>query len=81
MNATIRAEIYSILPCPNGCSLSAGILANLKPIMVITEEPASDKLLKASAVIAILAEINPTENFIKNKIILTIIPTILAKYP
>lgn len=49
--------------------------------MVITEDPASDKLLKASAVIAILAEINPTENFIKNKIMLTIIPTILARYP
>ena len=49
---TIKPDIYSPLPCPNGCSLSAFLPVNLNPARVIIEEPASDKLLNASAVIA-----------------------------
>jgi len=46
---------YSILPCPKGCSGSGFLPANLKPIIEIIDEPASDRLLKASAVIAMEA--------------------------
>ena len=75
MNATIKADIYSILPCPNGCSASAGLSAILKPIIVTIEEAASDKLLNASAIIAILEATTPTVSLIANKIKLIIIPT------
>jgi hypothetical protein len=73
---TIRAEIYSNRPCPKGCSSSAGLLASLKPTIVIIDDAASDRLLKASAVTAILPEISPIDSFIANKIALTIIPII-----
>ena len=48
-NATTSAAIYSILPCPKGCSLSAGLLAIFTPTSPTMEEPASDRLLNASA--------------------------------
>ena len=47
---TISAAMYSSLPCPKGCSLSAGFSAIFTPIIPMIEEPASDKLLNASAV-------------------------------
>jgi subfamily B ATP-binding cassette protein MsbA len=50
--ATTSPETYSILPCPNGCSVSGFAPASLKPSSVTIEEPASERLLKASAVIA-----------------------------
>ncbi len=46
-----------------GCSGSGSADDNLKPSRVITEDPASDKLLKASAVIAIEWLINPAKKF------------------
>ena len=52
--ATISAAIYSILPCPNGCSLSAGFPAIFTPIRLMIEEPASYRLLYASAITEIL---------------------------
>lgn len=64
MKATISAERYSIRPWPKGCSLSAGLFESLKPKIVIKEEAASERLLKASAMIAILETITPTESFI-----------------
>ena len=68
--------MYSILPCPKGCSASAGLSESLNPTIVIIEEPASDKLLKASAIIAILEVISPTESFIRKRRRLESIPTI-----
>lgn len=73
-NEMIKDEIYSYLPWPRGCSLSGGLIENLKPIMLITEEAESDKLLKESAVIETLFEIIPANNFIRNKMIFRNIP-------
>ena len=49
---TTIPDKYSILPCPNGCSISGLVPASLNPIRVTRDEPASDRLLNASAVIA-----------------------------
>ncbi|GAA0733526.1 hypothetical protein GCM10008906_04520 [Clostridium oceanicum] len=76
---TINPDKYSILPCPKGCSLSAGFEASLNPKNVIIEEAASDKLLNASAMTAILFEISPINNFAINNNTLHKIPTTLAK--
>ncbi len=78
---TTNADIYSNLPCPKGCSLSAGLSASLTPIKPIMEEAASDKLLKASAVTDILFIKNPIINFVPKRIILHIIPTTLDNTP
>ena len=51
--ATISPDRYSILPCPNGCPGSGFCPAMRNPVSVISEEPASERLLNASAVIAI----------------------------
>ena len=61
---TNRPDRYSSLPCPKGCSGSGSADDNLKPSRVITEDPASDKLLKASAVIAIEWLNNPAKNLL-----------------
>ena len=76
-----NAEIYSTLPCPNGCSLSAGRFANLNPIIVITEDAVSERLLNPSAVMDTLEVINPTIIFVIAKAKLDIIPTIPARFP
>ena len=52
MMDTIRPDMYSNLPCPKGCFVSGFIPANLNPMRVMSDEPASERLLKASAVIA-----------------------------
>lgn len=51
--ATISPDTYSIRPWPNGCSESGFAPASLNPISVTAEDPASDRLLNASAVTAI----------------------------
>ncbi|WDC83686.1 hypothetical protein PL321_14020 [Caloramator sp. mosi_1] len=50
-------------------------------MIVTTEEPTSDKLLKASAVIAILPLIVPTINLNIKRSILMKIPTPPDRYP
>ncbi len=70
----MSAEIYSIRPCPCGCSLSAGRFANFTPTIVTTEDAVSDRLLKASAMTAILPANHPTPNFTPNNKILARIP-------
>ena len=50
--ATTSPDMYSIRPWPKGWSLSGFWPASLKPSMDTTEEPASERLLKASAVMA-----------------------------
>ncbi len=72
---TIKADIYSTRPCPKGCSSSAGFLANLNPTRLITEEPASAKLLTASTDIAILPVMEPITNFMPHNETFTTIPT------
>jgi len=78
---TMSAEIYSIRPCPKGCSSSAGLLAIFTPTKLISDEPASDRLLKASAVTDTLCTISPTINFTMNKNTLHKMPTMLARTP
>ena len=78
---TIKPAIYSILPCPKGCSASGFFPAILKPIMEIIEEPASERLLKASAVIATDFAINPAKSFPQKRKIFNTIPTAPHKIP
>ena len=78
---TIRPAIYSILPWPNGWSWSAGFPAILKPIRVTMEEPASERLLKASATIEIAPVKRPARILIVNKSKLQHIPTAPANVP
>ena len=73
---TIRADKYSTLPCPKGCSSSAGLPANLNPTIVIIEEIKSERLLNPSAIIDILFVVIPVKSFIKNNRELIRIPTI-----
>ena len=63
INETISAQTYSILPWPNGCSSSAGLFARRKLTSVTADEPASERLFAASAVMAILPVTEPTMNF------------------
>ena len=73
--------IYSNLPCPNGCSKSGFFPENRNPIKEIKEEKASDKLLKASAVIATEPLSTPAMYLNKNKRIFKQIPTIQHNVP
>lgn len=79
--ATIKPEMYSIRPWPNGWSLSGSAPANLKPRRVIREEPASDRLLKASAITEIEPLIAPAKYLIPNKMTFSRIPTMPHSIP
>ena len=79
--STIKAVIYSILPCPHGWSLSTSFCDILKPIIVTTDEPASVTLFKASEIIDIEFETMPTINFNIESNIFTIIPVTLETIP
>ena len=72
---TMRPEMYSMRPCPKGCWSSAGRPAILNPTTVTMDEPASERLLKASAVMAIEFESVPARNLNTNSTILQKIPT------
>lgn len=80
-NAMINAAMYSYLACPNGCSLSAGLLESLNPKTVTTDDAASDRLLIASATIATEPENTPTRILKMHNITLEIIPKIPATIP
>ena len=60
---TSRPDTYSMRPCPKGWWGSGFWPAILKPIRVMMEEPASERLLKASAVIAMELHRTPARNF------------------
>ena len=78
---TISAAIYSILPWPKGCSSSAGLSAIFTPTKLITEEAASERLLKASAVTEILFITIPITTLAANSSTLQQIPTRLESTP
>lgn len=61
---TIIEDIYSILACPKGCPLSAGLDDILKLISVTIDAPASDRLFSESAIIALEEEISPAISLI-----------------
>ena len=82
----IRNEItidamYSILACPNGWSRSAGFADILKLTNVMIDEPASERLFNASAIIAADALIIPIKSLIKARNIFVHIPTTLVSEP
>ena len=79
--ATISPATYSACPCPNGCSLSALRPAILKPSSVMTDEPASERLLKASAVMAMEWESSPARYLAANKSIFKPMPTAPQSMP
>ncbi len=72
--STIKPEIYSSRPCPKGCSLSTGFAAKRKPINVTTDEPASEMLLNASAMMATEPARIPKTSFPINRRTLRIMP-------
>ena len=73
--ATMRPEMYSMRPWPKGWSSSAFLAAIWKPTRVTTEEPASERLLKASAVMAMDPVSRPARNFPRERSRLRKIPT------
>ena len=81
MKATTMEATYSMRSWPKGCSSSAGLLESLKLRMVITEEPASDRLLNASAVMAMEPLKTPARYFPANSSTLRRIPTMLHSIP
>ena len=75
INDTTSPAIYSARPCPKGCSLSGFCPAMRKPAMVITELPASERLLKASATTAMEPVIMPAASLQTQSTALRNIPT------
>ena len=78
---TPKPDTYSILPCPNGWSASAFMPENLNPTREINDDPASDRLLNASAVMAIDPLITPARYLPANRQTLSAIPTMLQSIP
>ena len=79
--ATISPATYSACPWPNGCSLSALRPAILKPSSVMTDEPASERLLKASAVMAMEWVSSPARYLAANKSMFRAMPTAPQSMP
>ncbi len=72
---------YSARPWPKGCPSSAFCPASLKPTRVTTDEPASDRLLKASAVMAMEPVTTPAKNLPADSSRLSTIPTAPDRTP
>ena len=79
--ATTRPETYSSRPWPKGWSLSGFCPASLNPSMDTTEEPASERLLKASAVTATEPLRTPARAFPANSRMLRQTPTVPQRRP
>ena len=77
--AMMMALKYSIRPCPNGCSRSAGLVESLAPTMVMRLESTSLRLLTASMIIATEPAIAPTAALNVASSTLTTTPTILVR--
>ena len=80
-NASVRAETYSILPWPNGCSSSAGLPEILKPTRLMTDETASKILFAPSATIEILFVRAPKTILKTERITFSAIPTTPLRIP
>ena len=72
---TTRPETYSSRPCPKGWPRSGAWAESLKPSRVTTEEPASERLLAASAVMAMDPVARPASSFPPNSSTFKAIPT------
>ena len=73
--------MYSMRPWPNGCSGSGFWLDRRKPISVMMDEPASDRLLKASANMEIAPDKSPAVSFPAKRQRLSTIPTMPESWP
>ena len=73
--ATISPATYSARPWPKGCSTSWRLPETLKPISVITDEPASDRLLNASARMAMEPVIVPASHLAANSTMFSATPS------
>lgn len=78
---TATPLIYSIRPCPKGCSGSGFLPASRKPASVMMEEAASEILLKASAVMATECESTPAKYLPANSNRLSAMPTPPQRVP
>ena len=78
---TIMDATYSIRACPKGCSRSAGFAEMRKEISEMICDPASERLLIASAVIETDPNSVPTVNLAANKSRFKMMPTMLANIP
>ena len=79
--ATSRPLRYSIRPCPKGCSSSAACPASRKPISVITDEAASDRLFSPSATTAMEPVSSPAPSFPRHSRVFSRMPTPPASVP
>ena len=79
MTAIMIALKYSIRPKPNGCFLSAGLWDSFVPIMVMTLESASLRLLIASITMATELAKRPTAALKPAKRTLATIPIQLVR--
>ena len=84
-NATIidikRLHKYSILACPYGWSLSAGLPVKVYPTTVRTFAPESERLFNESAIIDTLPVKSPIISFTANYITFAIMPMKPANLP
>ena len=78
---TARPDRYSMRPWPKGCSESGFWPAIWKPSSVTKEEPASERLLKASAVMAMEPASVPAKNLPMNSRTLKPMPTAPQRIP
>ena len=79
--ATPRPERYSIRPWPKGWWASGFCPARWKPSRVMAEEPASERLLKASAVMATEPARVPASSFPANSRMFRKMPTAPQRTP
>ena len=77
--ATIMELRYSILPYPSGCFLSGCFAPSFAPIIVTTDERASDRLFTASRITAMEFERKPTNALNPTRNRFVIIPTTLVR--
>ena len=78
---TIKPEMYSSRPWPKGCSGSGFCPASLKPSSVTMLAPASERLLKASAVMAMEPESVPASSLSAKSSTLKPMPTMPQSIP
>ena len=78
---TASPERYSSRPCPKGWWTSGFCPPSWKPSSVTKELPASERLLKASAVMAMEPERSPAKNFPAKSSALRRMPTVPHSVP
>ena len=78
---TTKPAMYSMRPWPKGWSGSGFFPARRKPASVMMDEPASDRLLKASAVMAMEPDKSPANSLPQKSRTLRKMPSRLHSVP